>query len=131
MQRRRSLEANETLHDVWPPGGCTIYVFRGSCLLTEFCEVHARFPLRRSLAFSYIGSITARHSSSERLPKFAACYKEWNCTTFAEGASAHSAGRPSRWALAHILVLSFSPRIGLYQTVADWMSSILPHMRWP
>ena len=31
-----------------------------------------------SLAFSYIGSITARHSTNGRQPNFAAWYKEWN-----------------------------------------------------
>ena len=32
-------------------------------------------------------AITARHSSSGRQPNFAAWYKEWNCGTFAEGAT--------------------------------------------
>jgi len=64
----------------------------------------------------------------------------------------HSAGRPSRWTLVHILVMvalwnraannifalwfllsssssSFFPR--LISAVADWMSTILPHMVWP
>jgi len=31
----------------------------------EFCQL---FTLRPSLAFSYIGSVTARHSSSRRQP---------------------------------------------------------------
>ena len=47
----------------------------------------AKFTLRSSLAFSYISSITARHSSSGRQPNFAALYKEWNYGTFAEGAT--------------------------------------------
>jgi len=42
----------------------------------------AKFTLRPSLAFS-IGSITARHSSIEHQPNFAAWYKEWNYGTFA------------------------------------------------
>jgi len=37
----------------------------------------AKFTLRPSLAFAYIGSVTARHSSSGRQPNFAAWYKEW------------------------------------------------------
>jgi len=45
----------------------------------------AKFTLRQSLAFSYIGSITAWHSSSGRQPNFAAWYKKWNYGTFAEG----------------------------------------------
>ena len=40
-----------------------------------------------SLAFSYISSVTARHSSSGRQRKFVASYTEWNYGTFAEGAT--------------------------------------------
>jgi len=47
----------------------------------------ANFTLRASLAFSYIGSITAQHSSSRRQLNFAAWYKDWNYGTFAEGAT--------------------------------------------
>ena len=39
------------------------------------------------------------------------------------------AGRPSRWALAHISSTSFFPR--LISAAGDWMSTILPHMVWP
>ena len=41
LQRRRSAEANQTLHDVWPSPTLVhyIYIFGGSCLLTEFCRV--------------------------------------------------------------------------------------------
>jgi len=42
-----------------------------------------------------LGSITARHSSSGRQPNFAALNR---------GRHLYSTGRPSRWALAHILV---------------------------
>ena len=69
----------------------------------------AKFTLRPSLAFSYIGSVTARHSSSGRQPNFAALYKEWNYGTFApryfqQRASPIFRGQPSRWASAHIVV---------------------------
>ena len=46
---------------------------------------------------SCLGSITARHSSIGRQPNFAALNR---------GRHLYSAGRPSRWALAHILVFS-------------------------
>ena len=46
---------------------------------------------------SRLGSVTARQSSSGRQPNFAALNR---------GRHLCSAGRPSRWALAHILVLS-------------------------
>jgi len=41
LQRRRSPEANQTLHDVWPSPGLVhyIYIFGGSCPLAEFCQV--------------------------------------------------------------------------------------------
>jgi len=41
MQRRRSAEVNQTLHDVWPSPALVyyIYTFVGSCSLTEFCQV--------------------------------------------------------------------------------------------
>jgi len=42
MHWRRSMEVNQTLHDVWPSPGLLhyIYIFGGSsCPLTEFCQV--------------------------------------------------------------------------------------------
>jgi len=36
------------------------------------CKIH--FASKSSIAFFYIGSVTARHSSSERQPKFAAWF---------------------------------------------------------
>ena len=48
---------------------------------------------------SRLGSVTARHSSIGRQPNFAALNR---------GRHLYSAGRPSRWVLAHILVLSLS-----------------------
>jgi len=44
---------------------------------------------------SRIGIVTARHSSTRRQPNFAALNR---------GRHLYSAGRPSRWVLAHILV---------------------------
>jgi len=41
LQRRRSTEVNQTLHDVWSSPGLVHYIihFGGSCPLTEFCQV--------------------------------------------------------------------------------------------
>jgi len=59
--------------------------------LTEFAPngilPAAKFTLHPSLAFSYIGSVTAWHSSSGWEPNFVAWYKEWNYGTFADGAT--------------------------------------------
>jgi len=46
--------------------------------------------------FSRLGSVSAWHSSSGSQPNFAALNR---------GRHLYSAGRPSRWALAHILVV--------------------------
>ena len=97
LQRRRSLEANQTLQDVWPsPGLPPNGILPGT-----------KFMLRPSLAFSYIGSVIARHSSSGRQPNFV----EWTRGTrnnFRRGCHLYSAGQPSCWASAHILVYSLS-----------------------
>jgi len=67
LQRRRSPEANQTLHDVWPSAGL-VHIFSGALALWRNF-VRCKRP---SLAFSYIGSVTVRHSSSGRQRNFAA-----------------------------------------------------------
>ena len=78
----------------------TLYTFSG-VLAPEGILPGAQFTLRTSLALSYIGSVTARHSTSGRQLKFAACYKEWN---FRTGCHLYSARQPSLWASTNILV---------------------------
>jgi len=41
LQRRRSTEANQTLHNVWTLPGLVdyIYFFGGCCSVMEFCQV--------------------------------------------------------------------------------------------
>ena len=63
----------------------------------------AKFTLRLSLVFSYIGIITAWHSSSGRQPNFAALRR---------GRHLYSARWPSRCASAHILVVFTSASCG-------------------
>jgi len=87
LQRRRSPEANQTLHDVWQSPALVHYIYTFSGTLAHGGIVtRAKFTLCPSVAnaFSYIGSVTARHSSSGRSPNFAAWYKKWNYGTFAE-----------------------------------------------
>ena len=57
LQRHRSPEVNQTLHDVWSPPGLVhdVYIFAGSC--PEGIFPGAKFTLRPSLAFSYVGSL--------------------------------------------------------------------------
>ena len=103
LHRRRSPEANQTLHDVWPSPALVhyIYIFGGSC--PDGILPAAKFALRPSLAFSCFGSVTARHWSSGHQPKFAAWYKEWNYGTFAfhhfqQRVPPMVFGQPSCWA---------------------------------
>jgi len=73
LQRRRSTEANQTLHNVWPLPGMVdyIYTFGGCCSVTEFCQVLNSLCVLQVLR-SPIGSVTAWQSSSGREPNFAA-----------------------------------------------------------
>jgi len=83
LHRSRSTEVNQTLHDVWPPPGLVhYYIHLGGLLPPNRILPGAKFTLRPSLAFSYIGSVTARHSSSGRQSNFEAWYL-------------HATGRPS------------------------------------
>jgi len=80
----------------------TIYTFLET-LVPNGILPRAKFTLCPSLAFFYIGSITARHSSSGCQPNFAESYKEWNYGTFAphhlqQRAPSTFRGQPSRWA---------------------------------
>ena len=51
---------------------CTLYIHFLGLLLLDGIFPGAKFTLRPSLVFSYIGSVTAPHSSSVRQPNFAA-----------------------------------------------------------
>jgi len=74
-----------------------LYIFGGCCLVTEFCQVqNSRCVLQ--VLHSPIRSVTARRSSSGCEPNFAALSTLRHL---------YSAGRPSHWALAHILVFFF------------------------
>jgi len=55
LQRRRSPEANRTLHDVWPSLGLVhyIYIFGGSCPLTEFCPVQYSLYVQGLRSFNF------------------------------------------------------------------------------
>ena len=120
--RRRSTEANQTLHDVWPSPGLVhyMYIFGGSCPVTEFCQVQNSLCVQVLHAFFYIGSVTARHSSSGRQRNFAESYKKWNYGTFADSATYirlgghHVGNRPT------LLLLFKSP---------ENTSSLLPRLR--
>ena len=88
LQRRCSMEANQTLHSVWPLPGLVDYIYIFGCCfsVTEFCQVQNSLCVLQVLRCP-IGSVTARQSSSGREPNFAA---------LSTGRHLYSAGRPSR-----------------------------------
>jgi len=65
----------------------TLYIDFWRLLSPNGFLARAKFTLHPSLAFSYIGSVTAWHASSGPQPNFAAWYKKWNYGTFAEDAT--------------------------------------------
>jgi len=88
----------------------TLYIHFRGLLPRNGILPGAKFTLRPSLALSYIGSVTARHSSSGCQSNFAA---------LSIGRHLYSAGRPSRWALAHILVLTSIEPLWFYTILLD------------
>ena len=80
---------------------CTDNMVNFGQLTAEICWRVRGTPVPCSFQrVSRLGSVTARHSSSARRPNFAALNR---------GRHLYSSGRPSRLALAHILV-SFCPK---------------------
>jgi len=66
---------------------------------------------------SRLGSVTARHSSSGHQPNLAALNR---------GRHLYLAGRPSRWALVHILVIQCVCPHGPTKTDLPWLFPIFP-----
>jgi len=97
LQRRRSPEANQTLHDVWLSTGLLhyIYTFGGSCPLTEFCPVQNSLDVHvlrsRILAALLHGTPAAGVSQTLRSGRRNGITELWR------GRHLYSAGRPSRW----------------------------------
>ena len=105
LHRCRSTEGNQTLHDKF--GRLLLYIhFGGSCLRNGILP---KFTLRPSLAFSYIGSVTARDSSS-LATEVCGVVQGMKLRNFHRERHLCSAGRPSRWGSAHIIVKSFFTR---------------------
>jgi len=86
-----SLNANPTLHDVWPSPGLThyIYIFGGSCPWRNFARCKIHFASKFCACTALWQRVTAKLCGVEPLKR---------------RRHLHSAGRPSRWASAYILV---------------------------
>jgi len=161
LQRRRSPEANQTLHDDSRLlGWYTIYTFSGAVApWRNFvrCKIHFTFKSCVLLYWQrYCTALQQRPSA-----KVCGMVQGTELRNFRRGRRLYLAGRPSRnWASTHILVLSsFDADIifmvalwnradhyifpcdfyllsifffrRLISAVWDWMSTILPHVVWP
>jgi len=73
LHRCRSTEVKKTLQDVWPSPGLVHFIYTLGAVAPNGILPPAKFTLRTSFTFSYIGSVTARHSSSGRQPNFVVC----------------------------------------------------------
>jgi len=84
LQRCRSPQANQTLHDVWPSPWLLhyIYIFRDSCPWRNFARSKIHFTCMSCILLHWQCYCTALRVAAN----FAAWYKEWNYWTFAEGA---------------------------------------------
>jgi len=112
LQRCRSPEANQTVYNVWPSPGLVHHIhFRGLlpralAAWWNFARCNIHFTFKSCILLYW--HITAWHSSSGHQPNCGIVHgvELWN---FCRGCHLYSAGRPSRWASAHILaVFDFS-----------------------
>ena len=104
LQRRRSPEANQTLHDVWPSPGLLhyIYIFGGSCPLMEFCKIH--FTSKSCVLLYWQHYCTALQQRTSAKLCGVVGLQGMELPNFRRGCHLYPAGRPSRWASAHIPV---------------------------
>jgi len=87
LQWHRLVKVNQTARCLAVSWAGTLYIQFQGLLPPDRVLPGAKFTLRPSLEFSYIGSVTTWHSSSGRRSNFAAWYIESNYRTFTDGAT--------------------------------------------
>jgi len=118
LHQRCSTEVNQTLHDVWPSPGLVhyIYIFGDSCPLTEFFWVQSSLSVEvlcsPILAALLHGTRAVGVSQSLRHG-----IQGTKLRNSRRGRHLYSAGRPSRWASAHILVIIRKLKTFLFESV--------------
>jgi len=111
LQWRRSAEANQTLHDVWPCPALLhyIYIFPGAVAPWQNfaqCKIHFTFKSCVLLYCQrYCMALQQRASA-----KLYGVVQGMELPNFRRGGHLYSAGRPSRWASAHIIVKEYFSR---------------------
>ena len=104
LQQRRSPEANQTLHDVWPSPRLLhyIHIFGGSCPWQNFTRCNIHFTSKSCVLLYWQRYCTAlQQRVSAELCGVVQGMELWN---FCRGRHLYSAEQPSRCALTHILV---------------------------
>jgi len=118
LQRRRSPEANQTLHNVWQSSRLVhhIYIFGALAPWQNFarCKIHCIQVLPSMLAALLHGSPAVGVSQTLRP------VQGMELRNFHWGRRLYLAGRPSRWASAHILVV-FILCSGTFLLIGEWV----------
>ena len=83
LQRRRSPEANQTLHDVWPSAGLVHYIYIFGLLASKGILPGANSLYVQVLCSPLLAALL-HGTRAVGVSQFAAWYKEWNYGTFAD-----------------------------------------------
>jgi len=108
LQRRRSTDVNQTLHDVWPSPALVyyVYIWGGGLLSPNGILPAAKFTLcptsKSCVLLCWQSYCTALEQWA--LAKVCGVVQGMELRNFCRRRHLHSAGRPSRWASAHVLV---------------------------
>jgi len=101
LQWRRSPEANQTLHDVWPSPGLVHYVFISRALAPwhNFARCRIHFAFKSCLLLYWQRYCTALQQRASA--KLCSVVEGMELQNFCRGRHLYSAGRPSRWSSAN------------------------------
>jgi len=106
LQRRRSPEASQTLHNVWPSPGLLHYVYIFGALAPwqncALCKI--RFTFKSCVHISCQSYCTSLQQWASAI--LCGMVQGMELPNFHRGCHLYSAGQPSRWASAHILVMA-------------------------
>jgi len=118
LQRRRSPEANQTLHDVWPSLGMVhyMYIFGGSCHWRNFVRCKIHFTSKSCILLywqrTYCTALQQRASV-----KLCSVVHGMELRKVRRQRHLYLAGRPSRWASANILVIIY---FNMFLVIIAW-----------
>jgi len=110
LQRHHSPEANQTLHDAWPSSALVhyiyIYIFGALAPWQNFARYKIHFTSKSCVLLYWQRYCTALQQRASA--KLCGVVQGMELQNFHRGRHLYPAGRPSRWASAHILVMNVS-----------------------